>query len=215
MLIHVCKAEAIIRGDATAPVIGDHRRSSTAFWRKSCSPLKRCPLTAHTLSLSLSRLGILICALVVPRCVADRYFPFLPARPPSALHWSSGQIGRMEGMALPQQVADCATPCVRLRAAFSSLFIDLPDVFPPDRKEAFSSSALCGLFNRETRGLVLELEPGAKTTALVPFADMLNHKVSAALGGPRSNAVKDGRVGPAGVPRQSRFPSVAGCGCWE
>lgn len=103
-------------------------------------------------------------------------------------------------MALPQQVADLRNTLREAHAAaFPSLFIDLPDVFPPDRKEAFSLERFVWAYSIvETRGLVLELEPGAKTTALVPFADMLNHKVSAALAWPTvERSEEDGRVGPA------------------
>ena len=111
------------------------------------------------------------------------YTPLLPTRPPSATHWHPSQLQRLQGASVPQSVAELREALHESHAVAAPALCSLAT---PSSAEAFSLERWMWAYAIvETRGLVLELSPGEKTTCLVPVADMLNHTATAALAWPR------------------------------
>lgn len=88
-----------------------------------------------------------------------RYTSMLPETPPSALHWSEAQLGRLAGTPVPQQVAALRETLHTAHAAAFPLLSDaIPATFPP---AAFSRERFVWAYSIvETRGLVLALPRG-------------------------------------------------------
>ena len=124
-------------------------------------------------------LALLLEPVIDPDGAWAHYTPLLPSPPPSALHWSDQQLGRMAATPLPQQVAELKEALEQQYvAAFPALSLAFPRLFPP---AVFSWPRFLWAYSIvETRALVLQgLEepmcvgavgdphPSATTTATV------------------------------------------------
>lgn len=117
--------------------------------------------------------------------VWDKYFPFLPTLPPTALHWSHAQLLRMISTPLPEEVCDLRAV---LQAAHETLFPALsqrlPRFFP---EEAFSWERFLWAYTIvQSRAMVIGADASLRKrrTVLVPVADMLNHSARSQLAWP-------------------------------
>ena len=125
---------------------------------------------------ALLAVALLLEPVLRPEGAWAEYVPLLPHRPPSALLWSSTQLSRMAATPLPSQAVESRRALRSFwRALLLPLSSDDPELFPPawfGWPRFLWAYALV-----ESRGMVLDVA-GAKSTALVPIADMLNHSAA-------------------------------------
>lgn len=115
-------------------------------------------------------LALLLQPLTAPAGGWSAYAPLLPQRLPNALHWSTAQLDRVRGTAIPPQTAAALGALQDLwRSLHPPLQAALPAVF--GEAEGGWARLLWCYSLVETRGMALDLGAG-RCTHLVPFADM-------------------------------------------
>ncbi|KAL1511168.1 hypothetical protein AB1Y20_005984 [Prymnesium parvum] len=119
-----------------------------------------------------------------PRGAWGEYLPLLPAEPPNALMWQAAPVGQLAGTPLPAQVGALRRELRQLWTALVPHLCGGPHApLPP---HAFRWRRFLWAYAIvESRGVVLDGLSTARTTALVPVADMCNHTVRAQLAHPR------------------------------
>ena len=143
-------------------------------------------------------LALLLQPVLQPGGAWAAYMRLLPKRPPSALLWTDEQLARLSATQLPAQVRAARRA---LREVWAAL---RPVLCAPGAGLFGSGSGGCGSFGLErlmwayaiveSRGMVIHRSDSdegtvATETALVPVADMLNHRTTAQLASPVLEAV--------------------------